>query len=221
MRQCCDHAYSYLPSTRALFNRLIKPEVRRQLEYDSHRFPPTGANRRIASYNHPTRQRSRLQLVASTTTKANRADKKNYHGHCRPQEWQAQECKPISTKSQTESPVRLATMRPIEVQGEGQERPVKIAIATTNRKPGRYQHHYQNNRSESPHNTNRGRAQACQSRNNKQENRNSSITGKPQQHRGEHRSARAATYYSTTASAAHNRDRQAAIVGATRQLQQE
>jgi hypothetical protein len=42
---------------------------------------------------YPTRQRSRLQLVASTTTKANRANINEFAG-CRPQEWQAQECDP-------------------------------------------------------------------------------------------------------------------------------
>jgi hypothetical protein len=70
-----------LTSTRVYLNRLNKPEVRRQSEYDSHRFPPTGSNRRIDSTLRPTTfylqgNDARLQLVpAPTTTMANGANK--------------------------------------------------------------------------------------------------------------------------------------------------
>jgi hypothetical protein len=80
-----------LSSTRALFNRLIKPEVRRQLEQQL----PSIPTYRSIQPMHPrpttflTYQATTLVLQLASlnnTTKANRANK-NYRGHCRPQEW--------------------------------------------------------------------------------------------------------------------------------------
>jgi hypothetical protein len=70
-----------LPSTRVLFNRLNRPEVQRQPEYDSHRFPPTGAPNRPMHLLRPTTNQgndARLQLVpASTTAGVNGLDSKH------------------------------------------------------------------------------------------------------------------------------------------------
>jgi hypothetical protein len=88
LRECrpteVDCTYMQLSSPRALFNRGNSTEVRQQPEYDSHRFPPTGAtdrcvSRRPSSYNlfNLPGNDARLQLVtaSSTTTKANGANK--------------------------------------------------------------------------------------------------------------------------------------------------
>jgi hypothetical protein len=82
---------------------------------DSHLPEQTDASILICVLQQTTRQRSRLQLVASTTTKANRANSESA-ATAEPQEWQAQECTISSTNmnERDRSKYKRGTMMPGE-----------------------------------------------------------------------------------------------------------
>jgi hypothetical protein len=116
----CPQLLQWVSSTRALFNRLIKPEVRRQLEHDSQRFPPVGAKqtntlRPTTTFYLPGNDARQRHSLASTTDKANRLDRPVDTGATKRYMQLAVEIKGVQKKQKskcTEESLALSSPRP-------------------------------------------------------------------------------------------------------------